>query len=88
MAQPVEGLPSHEEVVRACGSVRRALRRTTRAQKELEVARAERDRTIADLRVLGWTIDRVAEFTELSVGTICRIDREQGVKSARVTTKG
>lgn len=50
-------------------------------------ARADRDQAIAELRTLGWTQREISTYTGLSLPTIVRIDRQQGVTSQRVTAR-
>ncbi len=54
-----------------------------RGIKALADAREVRDQAVADLRVAGWTMRRIATLLDLSPAQVLKIDRSQGLVSER-----
>lgn len=67
----------------AIGKIVRAQEFLTTVTEQRRLALADRDAAIAELRILGWSMARVAEVTGLSPAMIGKIDRAQGLESTR-----
>lgn len=70
-------------VMQVLGTITKAQQAMTKAHEWLDTARSDRDHGIAQLRAAGWTLEQVALYTELSVGAIRKISKQQGVVSYR-----